>query len=67
MKDYTFVKAKQTIIIKFEKALKNLEGANSVLEKLAVKIEEKKVAKGNNKNNTETLESEDSEHKKQEK
>lgn len=67
MKDYTFVKAKQTIIIKFEKALKNLEGANSVLEKLAVKIEEKKVAKGNNKNNIETLESEDSEHKKQEK
>ncbi|MBO0424160.1 hypothetical protein JZO84_14965 [Enterococcus plantarum] len=46
VKDYSFSKAEQTIINKFEKTLKELESTNTALEKLASKIEEQKVSKG---------------------
>jgi hypothetical protein len=54
VKDYTFTKAEQTIITKFEKVLKDLEGANRALKDLVVKIEEGKVNKVKNKEDTDT-------------
>ncbi|MBL1228027.1 hypothetical protein IW492_02125 [Enterococcus sp. BWB1-3] len=49
VKDYTFTKGEQTIINKFEKALKELENTNASLEKLASKIEEQKIIKSSEK------------------
>ncbi|MGF2160436.1 hypothetical protein [Enterococcus avium] len=49
MKGYSFTKAEQTIINKFEKTTKELENVNEALEKLATKIEKQKINKGNSK------------------
>lgn len=49
VKGYSFTKAEQTIINKFEKTTKELENVNEALEKLATKIEKQKINKGNSK------------------
>ena len=49
VKGYSFTKAEQTTINKFEKATKELENLNAALEKLATKIEKQKINKSSSK------------------